>query len=53
MSIWDNWRRKKPTWEIDYEFYEMDIVKRSGLSKSKLEEVVRLFKEYKILSEEG
>ncbi|GFN32573.1 hypothetical protein PCURB6_28330 [Paenibacillus curdlanolyticus] len=50
MTIWDNWKYVKPNWEISYEFFEKEIMRQSGLSESKLREVVELFKEYKILT---
>lgn len=53
MSIWDNWKHKKPEWEADYEFFEEVIAKQTGLNKHKLREVIELMKEYKILSKEG
>lgn len=52
-SIWDGWIYKKPEWEYHFEFHESTLVRKSGLSKEKLREVIRLFKEYKILDEEG
>jgi hypothetical protein len=52
-SISDNYRYHKPTWEKNYEFHEHTLVRRSGLDKKKLLEIIELFKEYRILEEEG
>jgi hypothetical protein len=51
--FWENWTYNKPAWKKDYEFYEDHIAKRTGLDKRKLQEVVNIMIEYKILNDEG
>jgi hypothetical protein len=42
-------RTRKPKWQMDFELYEREIAKRSGISREKLKEITELFMEYRIL----
>jgi hypothetical protein len=45
-------RTRKPKWILDFEMYEREISKRSGVSREKLKEITELFMEYRILPRE-
>jgi hypothetical protein len=51
--FWRNYIYTKPTWLVDYEFYEHRIAKRAGVEEKKLREILELMMEYKILVDDG